>query len=63
MTLGLKYLNLSHCKLPIDALKHLLLGLACNEATADVELNIRWGRVRAGNNISQSFHIIWGLLR
>ena len=41
MTLGLKYLNLSHCKLPIDALKHLLLGLACNEATADVELNIR----------------------
>lgn len=39
-TLGLKYLNLSHCKLPIDALKHLLLGLACNEATSDVELNI-----------------------
>ena len=40
MTLGLKYLNLSHCKLPIDALKHLLLGLACNEVTGDVELNI-----------------------
>ena len=40
MTLGLKYLNLSHCKLPIDALKHLLLGLACNEVTSDVELNI-----------------------
>merc|ERR1719483_58254 len=39
-TLGLKYLNLSHCKLPIDALKHLLLGLACNESTSDVELNI-----------------------
>ena len=39
-TLGLKYLNLSHCKLPIDALKHLLLGLACNETIADVELNI-----------------------
>ena len=39
-TLALKYLNLSHCKLPIDALKHLLLGLACNEATSDVELNI-----------------------
>ena len=61
MTLGLKYLNLSHCKLPIDALKHLLLGLACNEATADVELNIRCGRVRAANKISQSFHIICNL--
>ena len=36
----MKYLNLSHCKLPIDALKHLLLGLACNESTSDVELNI-----------------------
>ena len=39
-TLGLKYLNLSHGKLPLEALKALLLGLACNEATGDVELNI-----------------------
>ena len=24
-------INLSHCKLPIDVLKHLLLGPACNK--------------------------------
>jgi len=36
----LKYLNMSHGKLPVEALKALLLGLACNENTADVELNI-----------------------
>ena len=36
----LKYLNMSHGKLPVEALKALLLGLACNEHTADVELNI-----------------------
>jgi len=47
-TLALRYLNLSHCKLPIDALKHLLLGLACNESTSDVELNI------SNNNIGSS---------
>ena len=39
-SLCLKYLNLSHSKLPGDALKHLLLGLACNENIKDVELNI-----------------------
>lgn len=39
-TLSLQYLNLSYCKLPPEALKHLLLGLACNEATANVELNL-----------------------
>ena len=40
-SLCLKYLNLSHCgKIPGDGLKHLLLGLACNENIKDVELNI-----------------------
>lgn len=39
-TLSLQYLNMSHCKLPPDALKNLLLGLACNEGLANVELNI-----------------------
>jgi hypothetical protein len=39
-TLSLQYLNMSYCKLPPDALKNLLLGLACNEATANVELNL-----------------------
>lgn len=39
-TLSLQYLNMSFCKLPPEALKHLLLGLACNEATANVELNL-----------------------
>ena len=44
----LKYLNLSHSKLPGDALKHLLLGLACNENIKDVELNI------SNNNLSSA---------
>jgi len=44
----LKYLNLSHGKLPSDALKHLLLGLACNENIKDVELNI------SNNNLGSS---------
>ncbi|XP_040574812.1 F-actin-uncapping protein LRRC16A isoform X1 [Lepeophtheirus salmonis] len=39
-TLSLQYVNLSHCKLPADALKNLLLGLVCNEATNNVELNL-----------------------
>jgi hypothetical protein len=47
-TLGLKYLNLSHGKLPLEALKALLLGLACNEATGDVELNISTNCLGAG---------------
>ena len=31
---------MSHCKIPPEALKNLLLGLACNEALANVELNL-----------------------
>ena len=44
----LKYLNMSHGKLPVEALKALLLGLACNEHTADVELNIGSNGLGAG---------------
>ena len=36
----LTYVNVSHCKLPPDALKDLLLGLAANEFTKNVELNL-----------------------
>ncbi|XP_076263586.1 capping protein regulator and myosin 1 linker 1 leucine rich repeat protein isoform X1 [Rhynchophorus ferrugineus] len=39
-TLNLKYLNMSHCKLPQEALKNLLLGLACNEFTKEMNLDI-----------------------
>ncbi|XP_066998308.2 F-actin-uncapping protein LRRC16A isoform X2 [Anabrus simplex] len=39
-TLSLKHLNMSVCKLPLEALKNLLLGLACNESTADLELDM-----------------------
>ncbi|XP_058810147.1 F-actin-uncapping protein LRRC16A-like isoform X3 [Phymastichus coffea] len=45
-TLSLKYLNISFCKLPLEALKHLLLGLACNESTVGLELDM------SGNNLS-----------
>ncbi|CAB0004660.1 unnamed protein product [Nesidiocoris tenuis] len=38
--LRLEYLNVSHCKLPMEALKNLLLGLACNESTAGLELDL-----------------------
>ncbi|XP_064102888.1 F-actin-uncapping protein LRRC16A-like isoform X18 [Macrobrachium nipponense] len=39
-TLALKSLTLSHCKLPADALKNVLLGLACNENISEVELDL-----------------------
>uniref|UniRef100_A0AAR5PNY7 CARMIL pleckstrin homology domain-containing protein n=1 Tax=Dendroctonus ponderosae TaxID=77166 RepID=A0AAR5PNY7_DENPD len=39
-TLNLKFLNISHCKLPQEALKNLLLGLACNEFTKEMSLDI-----------------------
>merc|ERR1712223_231105 len=45
-TLAMQYLNMSYCKIPPDALKNLLLGLACNEATTNVELNL------SNNNLS-----------
>ncbi|CAM6031539.1 unnamed protein product, partial [Sphagnum compactum] len=44
-SLSLKHLNISCCKLPLEALKHLLLGLACNESTTGLHLNL------SGNNL------------
>ncbi|XP_018349807.1 PREDICTED: F-actin-uncapping protein LRRC16A isoform X4 [Trachymyrmex septentrionalis] len=52
-TLSLKYLNISSCKLPLEALKHLLLGLACNESTVGLELDM------SGNNLgSMGAHVL-----
>ncbi|XP_065366980.1 F-actin-uncapping protein LRRC16A isoform X3 [Calliphora vicina] len=39
-TLSLKHLNIAGCKLPMEALKNLLLGLACNESTAGLYLDL-----------------------
>ncbi|UYV80446.1 crml-1 [Cordylochernes scorpioides] len=39
-TVALKFLNMSHNKLPIDALKAMLLGLACNEIATEVALDL-----------------------
>ncbi|XP_077293298.1 capping protein regulator and myosin 1 linker 1 leucine rich repeat protein isoform X2 [Arctopsyche grandis] len=39
--LSLDHLDLSHCRLPQDALKNVLLGLACNEAAAGLNLVLR----------------------
>ncbi|XP_062707833.1 F-actin-uncapping protein LRRC16A isoform X11 [Aedes albopictus] len=39
-SLNLKHLNISNCKLPLEALKHLLLGFACNESTAGLYLDL-----------------------
>lgn len=36
----LRTLNLSHNRLPIEALKAVLLGLACNESAADLRINL-----------------------
>ncbi|CAH0729640.1 unnamed protein product, partial [Brenthis ino] len=38
--LALADLDFSYCKMPPDALKSLLLGLACNESAAGVKLNL-----------------------
>ncbi|XP_050351843.1 F-actin-uncapping protein LRRC16A isoform X2 [Nymphalis io] len=38
--LALTDLDFSYCKMPPDALKSLLLGLACNESAAGVKLNL-----------------------
>ncbi|XP_018918250.2 LOW QUALITY PROTEIN: F-actin-uncapping protein LRRC16A [Bemisia tabaci] len=52
-TLSLKHINMSYCKLPLDALKNLLLGLACNESTTDIILDI------SCNNLgSQGAHVL-----
>ncbi|XP_068146879.1 F-actin-uncapping protein LRRC16A isoform X3 [Drosophila tropicalis] len=39
-SLSLKHLNIAGCKLPMEALKNLLLGLACNESTAGLHLDL-----------------------
>lgn len=36
----LRTLNLSHNRLPNEALKAILLGLACNESAADLRINL-----------------------
>lgn len=36
----LRTVNLSQCKLQPDALKAILLGLACNESATDIRLNL-----------------------
>ncbi|XP_039285032.1 F-actin-uncapping protein LRRC16A isoform X2 [Nilaparvata lugens] len=52
-TLSLKYLNMAYCKLPLEALKNLLLGLACNESTTDISLDM------SCNNLgSQGAHVL-----
>ncbi|KRT82674.1 hypothetical protein AMK59_4297, partial [Oryctes borbonicus] len=52
-TMNLKYLNMSHCKLPQEALKNLLLGLACNEFTKGITLDI------SNNSLgSQGAHVL-----
>lgn len=54
-TLVLQYLNMAHCKMPAEAVKHLLLGLACNEATANVELTLNNNNFGAnGANVFES---------
>ncbi|XP_046752565.1 F-actin-uncapping protein LRRC16A isoform X6 [Diprion similis] len=52
-TLSLKYMNISFCKLPLEGLKNLLLGLACNESTVELELDM------SGNNLgSMGAHVL-----
>ncbi|XP_070066392.1 F-actin-uncapping protein LRRC16A isoform X6 [Drosophila virilis] len=52
-TLSLKHLNIAGCKLPMEALKNLLLGLACNESTAGLHLDL------SGNTLgTQGAHVL-----
>lgn len=52
-SLSLKRLNIAACKLPLEALKHLLLGLACNESTAGLYLDL------SGNALgAQGAHVL-----
>lgn len=39
-SLSLKHMNIASCKLPLDGLKNLLLGLACNETTCGIHLDL-----------------------
>lgn len=50
---NLKYLNMGHCKLPQEALKNLLLGLACNEFTKGIVLDLSYNSLG-----SQGAHVI-----
>lgn len=52
-SLSLKHLNIAGCKLPLEALKNLLLGLACNESTAGLHLDL------SGNSLgAQGAHVL-----
>ncbi|KAL5287829.1 crml-1 family protein [Megaselia abdita] len=52
-SLSLKHLNIAGCKLPMEALKNLLLGLACNESTAGLYLDL------SGNQLgAQGAHVL-----
>lgn len=49
----MKHLNIASCKLPLEGLKHLLLGLACNESTAGLYLDL------SGNSLgAQGAHVL-----
>ncbi|KAG1660767.1 F-actin-uncapping protein LRRC16A [Nymphon striatum] len=50
-TIALKYLNLSHNKLPNEALKSLLLGLASNDVAAEVELDMSSNDLKASGAV------------
>ncbi|XP_059613846.1 F-actin-uncapping protein LRRC16A isoform X3 [Phlebotomus argentipes] len=52
-SLSLKHINISYCKLPMEALKHLLLGLACNESTAGLYLDLSCNQLG-----SQGAHVL-----
>ncbi|XP_026686769.1 capping protein, Arp2/3 and myosin-I linker protein 3-like, partial [Diaphorina citri] len=43
--LNLKSINIASCKLPLEALKHLLLGLACNESISQVSLDLSYNNL------------------
>lgn len=46
-------MNIASCKLPLEALKNLLLGLACNESTAEIHLDL------SGNTLgAQGAHVL-----
>lgn len=52
-SLSLKHLNIAGCKLPLEALKNLLLGLACNESTTGLHLDL------SGNSLgAQGAHVL-----
>lgn len=53
--MSLKHLNIASCKLPLEALKNLLLGLACNESTAGLYLDLSGNSLGAqGANVLES---------